>query len=81
MLIHELRDGRARYHLVRFPSPAIVSARRAKRGRSRAGRGSIVTVLVPHTGAHTGGSVAEWLACSAQAQKGPGSNHSRDAVG
>ena len=26
-------------------------------------------------------SVAEWLACSTQAQKGPGSNHSRDAVG
>ena len=28
-----------------------------------------------------GGSVAEWLACLTQAQKGPGSNHSRDAVG
>ena len=28
-----------------------------------------------------GGSVAEWLACWTQAQKGPGSNHSRDAVG
>jgi len=28
-----------------------------------------------------GGSVAEWLACWAQAQKGPGSNRSRDAVG
>ena len=28
-----------------------------------------------------GGSVAEWLACRAQAQKGPGSNRSRDAVG
>jgi len=27
------------------------------------------------------GSVAEWLACWAQAQKGPGSNRSRDAVG
>jgi len=26
-------------------------------------------------------SVAEWLACSTQAQKGPVSNHSRDAVG
>ena len=26
-------------------------------------------------------SVAEWLACSTQAQKGPGSNRSRDAVG
>jgi len=28
-----------------------------------------------------GGSVAEWLACWTQAQKGPGLNHSRDAVG
>ena len=28
-----------------------------------------------------GGSVAEWLACWAQAQKGPDSNRSRDAVG
>jgi len=28
-----------------------------------------------------GGSVAEWLACWTQAQKGPGSNSSRDAVG
>jgi len=26
------------------------------------------------------GSVAEWLACWTQAQKGPGSNRSRDAV-
>ena len=30
---------------------------------------------------HTGGSVAEWLACWTQAQKGPGSNRSRDAIG
>ena len=28
-----------------------------------------------------GGSIAEWLACWAQAQKGLGSNRSRDAVG
>ena len=28
-----------------------------------------------------GGSVAEWLACWTQAQKDPGSNRSRDAVG
>ena len=27
-----------------------------------------------------GGSVAEWLACWTQAQKGPASNRSRDAV-
>jgi len=30
---------------------------------------------------YTGGSVAEWLACWTQAQKGPGSNRSHDAVG
>jgi len=28
-----------------------------------------------------GGSVAEWIACWTQAQRGPGSNRSRDAVG
>ena len=28
-----------------------------------------------------GGSLAEWLACWTQAQKSPGSNRSRDAVG
>ena len=28
-----------------------------------------------------GGSVAEWLACWTQAQKGPGSNRSHDSVG
>ena len=28
-----------------------------------------------------GGSVAEWLVCWTQAQKGPGSNRSGDAVG
>jgi len=28
-----------------------------------------------------GGSVAEWIACWTREQQGPGSNHSRDAVG
>jgi len=32
-------------------------------------------------GTRMGGSVAEWLACWTQAQKGLGSNRSRDAVG
>ena len=32
-------------------------------------------------GREVGGSVAEWLACWTQAQKDPGSNRSRDAVG
>jgi len=30
---------------------------------------------------YKGGSVAEWLACWTQAQKGPGSNRNRNAVG
>ena len=38
-----------------------------------------VVCIVSPTG--RGGSVAEWLACWTQAQKGPGSNRSRDAVG
>ena len=33
------------------------------------------------TFSNVGGSVAEWLACWTQAQKGPGSDRSRDAVG
>jgi len=39
-----------------------------------------VGILVPIV-RHGDGSVAEWLACWTQAQKGPGSNRSRDAVG
>ena len=38
---------------------------------------SVLMLLV----CYMGGSVAEWLACLTQAQKGPGSNRSRDAVG
>jgi len=34
-----------------------------------------------HSTHYRGGSVAEWLACWTQAQKGPGSNCSRDTVG
>jgi len=40
-----------------------------------------VHVLHNALAAGRGGSVAEWLACWTQAQKGPGSNRSRDAVG
>jgi len=38
-----------------------------------------VPFFLPHD--VEGGSVAEWLAGWTQAQKGPGSNRSRDAVG
>ena len=34
-----------------------------------------------HSFIQQGGSVAEWLACWTRAQKGLGSNRSRDAVG
>ena len=37
--------------------------------------------VYPALRAYKGGSVAEWLSCSTQAQKGPGSIRSRDAVG
>jgi len=36
---------------------------------------------IPSATAILGGSVAEWLACWTQAQKGLGSNRSRDAIG
>ena len=39
-----------------------------------------LTICV-YTEHYEGGSVAEWLACWIQAQKGPDSNRSRDAVG
>jgi len=39
-----------------------------------------VTISTLYT-LHQGGSVAEWLACWTQAQKGRGSNRSRDVVG
>ena len=38
-------------------------------------------LLYPVITGRFGCSVAEWLACWTQAQKGPGSNRSRDAVG
>jgi len=38
-------------------------------------------ILLTDIGDNMGGSVAEWLACWTQAQKGPGSNRSSDAVG
>ena len=43
--------------------------------------GSVAEWLAGHPVCRQGGSVAEWLACSTQAQKVPGSNRSRDAVG
>jgi len=42
---------------------------------------SIMNVFIVNTvSSEVGGSVAEWLACWTQAQNGPGSNRSREAV-
>ena len=42
---------------------------------------STTTNLHIHTASNWGGSVAKWFACWTQAQKGPGSNRSRNIVG
>jgi len=41
----------------------------------------IILAFKTPSNTQAGGSVAEWLACSTRAQKGLGSNRSRDAVG
>jgi len=41
----------------------------------------LTAYLLTHEVVNEGGSVAEWLVCWTQVQKGPGSNRSRDAVG
>jgi len=60
------------------------------RRRSAANAGSVMLsaeegadllVYPVNASATTGGSIAGWLACWTQAQKGLGSNRSRDAVG
>jgi len=43
-------------------------------------RHASLAYLLHTTIGHRGGSVAEWLACWTQAQKGPGSNRSRITV-
>jgi len=53
-----------------------VAAGRSRRGGAKRPQQKYIT-----TNDHEGGSVAEWLACWTQAQKGPCSNRSRDAVG
>jgi len=45
------------------------------------GKSLVPLFFLTHSVYTTGGLVAEWLACWTQAQKGPGSNRSRDAVG
>jgi len=69
-------------------SAAIDQARRPRRRRRRhagqrqvrAGAGQVSIGLHFYFTLLQAGSVAEWLACWTRAQKGPGSNRSRDAV-
>ena len=58
----------------RAPSRSVV-CRSSRLGRLSAAAGKLRSLRT------LGGSVAEWLACWTQAQKGSGSNRSRDAVG
>ena len=55
---------------------------RVRKGNEKKDRNLYVLVLLftAVVSVSWGGSVAEWLACWTQAQKGPGSNRSRDAV-
>ena len=50
-----------------------------KQNQNRAGKLSTHNIFL--SSSCRSGSVAEWVACWTQAQKGPGSNRSRDAVG
>jgi len=73
---------------------AVEQPRRLQAGNKKAAKVDCDRLLLAHssnliiytfvlaTGSRemAGGSVAEWLACWTQAQKGPGSNRSRDAV-
>ena len=43
-------------------------------------RSGVLSIDINLDTAIKGGPVAEWLACWTQAQKSPGSNHSRDAI-
>jgi len=64
-----------------IPLIPLVSRYGYKRRAAAGGAiGSVIGVQFV-VGVLQGGSVAEWLACSTQAQKGLGSNRSRDAVG
>ena len=70
-----------------FVMPKIVDVGNGRRAFSVAGPMAWNSLLdffwdtTSSTGGFRHGSVAEWLACWTQAQKGPGSNRSRDAVG
>ena len=63
------------------PSIGLPSTNRLSRCALPTVAGELSTQLENGKWGAVGGSVAEWLACWTQAQKGPGSNRSRDAVG
>jgi len=68
-----------RLYRARVSSGGGCPVREGDFGKRRVPGGHLQQYLRVIVGA--GGSLAEWLACRTQAQKGPGSNRSRDAVG
>ena len=64
-----------------YPRDAMLARVLATALFCKATFGSFIKLAFVFVSHKIGGSVAEWLACWTQAQKGPGSNRSRDAVG
>jgi len=73
--IHECRSTR------RWEKPCIVQQQRSHHKSTSNHRNDVFNSFYQTMPFIEGGSVAEWLACWTQAQKGLGSNRSRDAVG
>jgi len=67
--LHLARTSGKHYKL-----PALLSKKRRPVKKVRGDQIHLVLMI-------SGGSVAEWLVCWTQSQRGPGSNCSRDAVG
>jgi len=82
----ELRCGRYIARDLRFRVPDTAGSPNYTPDRRRTFTTTPIPTQEYHDGRHSAsvpnpGSVAEWLACWTEAQKGPGSNRSRDAVG
>ena len=77
------RDDMPQPMIVRLAVDLRVRIQHISGGRPAAGSQSALAAapLSQHNAPYGGDSVAEWLACWTQAQKGLGSNRSRDAVG
>jgi len=83
LAIHVRRETKIKEHLLDLPIDHLFAVR-VFFTVSRFMNSLIIMmtgmVLIRIIQADMGGSVAEWLACWTQAQKGPGSNRSRDSV-